>query len=68
VKVERRGGSPAEEILAVGGRNPDYLVAMGTHGKGFFPGIVLGSESRRIARRSAAPVLLVPAGDEAEVV
>lgn len=65
VRVEVRGGSPSDEILAVGGRDPNSLVVMGTHGKGFFPGIVLGSESRRVARRAAAPVLLVPATGEA---
>jgi len=64
VKVELRGGSPSEEILGMGGRNPDHLVVMGTHGKGFFPGIVLGSESRQVVRRAAAPVLLVPAIEE----
>lgn len=64
VKVELRGGSPSEEILGMGGRNPDHLVVMGTHGKGFFPGIVLGSESRQVVRRAAAPVLLVPALEE----
>ncbi len=64
VKLELRGGSPSEEILSLGGRNPDHLVVMGTHGKGFFPGIVLGSESRQVVRRAAAPVLLVPAVEE----
>jgi nucleotide-binding universal stress UspA family protein len=63
VQVELRGGSPSEEILAIGGRRPDQLVVMGTHGKGFFPGIVLGSESRNVVRQAAAPVLLVPVQD-----
>ncbi len=65
VRTLVRSGEPAEEILAAGGRNPHAMVVMATHGRGFFPEIVLGSESRRVARQAAAPVLLVPARAEA---
>lgn len=62
VKVEVRGGSPADEILSLGGRDPRNLVVMGTHGRGFLPEIVLGSQSRQVVRQASASVLLVPAG------
>ncbi len=66
VEVEVRGGSaPHEEILAVGGHDAESLVIMGTHGRGFFPEIVLGSESRQVVRRASAPLLLVPAEEVA---
>jgi nucleotide-binding universal stress UspA family protein len=66
VDVEVRGGTPAEEILAVGGRNASDLVVMGTQGKGVLPALVVGSESRNVVRHAAAGVLLVPAGITAE--
>lgn len=59
VDVEVRRGVPSEEILARGGRNPHTLVVMGTQGRGFLPELVLGSQSRRVVREAAAPVLLV---------
>jgi len=61
VQVEVRRGTPSEEILAAGARNSETLVVMGTHGRGFLPGIVLGSESRQVARRASARALLLPA-------
>jgi nucleotide-binding universal stress UspA family protein len=61
VKVEVRRGTPSEEILAAGGKSSENLVVMGTHGRGFLPGIVLGSESRQVVRRSSARALLIPA-------
>ncbi len=64
VRAVIRSGVPSEEVLAVGGRDPDSMVVMATQGRGFLPGIVLGSESRQVARRAAAPVLLVPSGKE----
>jgi nucleotide-binding universal stress UspA family protein len=60
VSVEVRGGTPSEEILALGGHNPDHLVVMGTQGRGFLPEIVMGSQSRQVVRLASAPVLLVP--------
>jgi nucleotide-binding universal stress UspA family protein len=66
VEVEVRGGTAAEEILNVGGRDTDSLVVMGTQGRGFLPEIVLGSQSRQVVRQAAAPVLLVPAAGAAQ--
>ena len=62
VEVRIRGGDPAEEILLSGAQDPDQIVVMGTHGRGFLPEIVLGSESRQVVRRAVARVLLIPSG------
>jgi nucleotide-binding universal stress UspA family protein len=66
VSCRVRVGQPDEEILAAGGDREDTLVVMGTHGRGFFPGALLGSVGRRVVRRAAARVLLVP-GEPPEV-
>jgi len=60
INIEIRSGSPAEEVLNLGGRNPHNMVVMGTQGRGNLPEIVLGSESRQVARLAASPILLVP--------
>ncbi|TVP74995.1 MAG: universal stress protein [Gemmatimonadales bacterium] len=60
-----RAGSPAEEILATGGNDAGTLVIMGTHGRGFLPEMVMGSESRQVVRRATGPVVLVPGAKEA---
>ncbi|MEX2532191.1 MAG: universal stress protein [Gemmatimonadota bacterium] len=57
-----RLGNPHEEILSAGGKDPAAMVVMATHGRGFLPEIVMGSESRQVARRASASVLLVPVG------
>jgi nucleotide-binding universal stress UspA family protein len=66
VEVEVRGGKPSEEILALGGLDAHTLVVMGTQGRGFLPGVVLGSESRQVVRSAAAGVLLIPADEDAD--
>ncbi|TVP45975.1 MAG: universal stress protein [Gemmatimonadales bacterium] len=63
VEVEVRGGTAAEEILNVGGRDYHSLVIMGTQGRGFLPEIVLGSQSRQVVRQASATVLLVPSAE-----
>jgi nucleotide-binding universal stress UspA family protein len=55
-----RTGIPYQEILDAGGNREDALVVMGTHGRGFFPGAVLGSVGRQVVRQAGARVLLVP--------
>jgi nucleotide-binding universal stress UspA family protein len=60
VRTEVRGGVPSEEILRAGGDSPDHLVIMGTTGRGTFPELLLGSQSRQVVRAAGAPVLLVP--------
>ncbi len=58
-------GTPYVEILKAGGNRVDALVVMGTHGRGFLPGVVLGSVGRQVVRHASARVLLLP-GDESE--
>ena len=53
-------GTPYEEILKAGGNRADAFVVMGTHGRGFLPGIVLGSVGRQVVRHASARVLLLP--------
>ena len=65
VNCRVRTGTPFEEILNAGGNKVDTMVVMGTHGRGFFPGVVLGSVGRQVVRQASARVLLVP-GDEPE--
>jgi nucleotide-binding universal stress UspA family protein len=64
VDVQVRMGVPHEEVLRFGGRKPDSLVVMGTHGKGFLPEMMVGSVSRQVVRHASARVLLVPAAPE----
>lgn len=60
VRAEVRGGTASEEILRAGGNSPDHLVIMGTTGRGTFPELLLGSQSRQVVRSAGAAVLLVP--------
>ena len=55
-----RTGTPHEAILKSGGKSVDSLVVMGTHGREFIPGVVLGSVGRQVVRQASARVLLVP--------
>lgn len=65
IKTVVRLGTPHEEILNAGGKDSSSMVVMGTHGRGFLPEIVMGSESRQVVRQASATVLLIPAKPEA---
>ncbi len=60
VHTEIAHGSPMEEILSRSAESPESLVVMGTQGRSLLPEVFLGSVSHAVARRSSAPVLLVP--------
>jgi len=60
VRAEIRAGIAADEILRAGGDSPDHLVIMGTTGRGTFPELLMGSQSRQVVRAAGAAVLLVP--------
>jgi nucleotide-binding universal stress UspA family protein len=54
-------GSPARAIVAAAGDKKCQLIVMGTHGRGFFSHLVLGSVAERVVRTAACPVLTVTA-------
>lgn len=60
VEVEQRSGSAVHEILAAAGDWKADLIAMGTHGRGGFERLVLGSVAEKILRKAPCAVLAVP--------
>ena len=52
-------GSPAEEIIALGRRHPNSLIAMTTHGRSGLQRWVLGSVTEKVVRGAENPVLVV---------
>jgi nucleotide-binding universal stress UspA family protein len=54
-------GYGAEEIIALGRKTPDNLIAMCSHGRSGIKRWVLGSVTEKVARHSGDPVLVVPA-------
>jgi len=48
------------DVIPNAASHPDTLVVMGTHGRGFLGGLVLGSVTRKLAEASRFPLLLVP--------
>jgi nucleotide-binding universal stress UspA family protein/CBS domain-containing protein len=55
-------GEPADVILKTEKREGADLVVMGTHGRGGFSRLVLGSVAERVLRQSSCPVLAVRHG------
>lgn len=53
-------GDPADQIVALAQRSGCDLIAMATHGHGFFADLLFGSVSRSVRHRVSMPVLLVP--------
>lgn len=60
VQIDLPFGHPKQEILARAAGDVS-LVVMGSQGRGYFGELLLGGVSHAIARRSEAPVLLIPA-------
>jgi nucleotide-binding universal stress UspA family protein len=56
-----RDGNAAKEILDLAGTLPADLLVMGTHGRGGFERLVLGSVAEKVLRKASCPVLTVPA-------
>ncbi len=52
-------GDPATEIAAAAEREACDLIAMATHGHGFFGDLIHGSVADKVRHRSMTPVLLV---------
>lgn len=64
---DTRLGAPADEILNYASQRDVDLIVMGTHGRGGFARMRLGSVAETIVRKSTCPVLTVHA-TEGEVV
>jgi nucleotide-binding universal stress UspA family protein len=60
-------GDPARALLEFGRASRAELVAAGTHGRGFFHRLVLGSVSTRLVRGAECSVLVVPPPTDAIV-
>jgi nucleotide-binding universal stress UspA family protein len=60
-RLEKRisTGRPAEEILKAAESGRCDLVIMGTHGRGGFERVLLGSVAERVVRKSRVPVMVV---------
>lgn len=61
VDIEIPYGNPKKEIVDRANRPDISLVVMGSQGRGYLEEVFLGSVSHEMARRSKAPLLLVPA-------
>ncbi len=61
IDIEVRYGVPSQEIVHMVEERDAQLVVMATQGRGFVGELVLGSVSHNVARRSVAPVLMIPA-------
>ncbi len=57
-----RGGYPAREVLDVADREHSDLIVLGTHGRGGFEHLLLGSVAEKVMRKAQCPVMVVPAG------
>ena len=62
-----REGSPAKEIVRLADEMPADLLVMGTHGRGGFERLVLGSVTEKVLRTTRSPVLTVSPGTERSV-
>lgn len=61
VDIRLESGEPAKAILAQADEGEYSLIVMGSTGKGFVKGVLMGSVSTEVTRHTALPVLLIPA-------
>jgi nucleotide-binding universal stress UspA family protein len=60
VDVELVTGNPAAKIVERAGAYEAHLIVMGTHGRGGFERLMIGSVAERVLHRAACPVLTIP--------
>jgi nucleotide-binding universal stress UspA family protein len=60
IECEAGEGDAVAEILARAEEIPSDLIVMGTHGRGGFERLVLGSVTEKVLRKATCPVLSVP--------
>ncbi|MDD2388863.1 MAG: universal stress protein [Desulfobacterales bacterium] len=53
-------GKPSDVIILEAEKNACDLIIMGTHGHGGFKETLMGSNSKRVIRKSKIPVLVIP--------
>jgi nucleotide-binding universal stress UspA family protein len=53
-------GQPAREILATAEKLHSDLIVLGTHGRGGFEHMLLGSVAEKVLRKATCPVMVVP--------
>jgi len=59
VEIVVKEGHAVEEILEMAHSGDHDIVVMGTHGRGFFAGAMMGNTARRVIRRCRIPVLVI---------
>src|SRR6185436_5024181 len=59
LNLEVRDGEPWREIRDAAERLPADLLVMGTHGRGGFEHLILGSVTEKVLRGVASPILTV---------
>jgi nucleotide-binding universal stress UspA family protein len=57
-------GNPAEAIVARANEIGAHMIIMGTHGRGGFRHLLLGSIAERVVRMATVPVLTVHAAEQ----
>jgi nucleotide-binding universal stress UspA family protein len=65
VEVAVEEGDVVRQILREADAMPADLIVMGTHGRGGFERLVLGSVTEKVLRKAPCPVLTVPPGQGA---
>lgn len=60
LKLKFREGVPEEQILTYCKRHPQKIIILGTHGKGYKEGDLLGSVTADVIERSEVPVFAFP--------
>jgi nucleotide-binding universal stress UspA family protein len=54
------GNNPARELLRLAKEREADAIVMGSHGRGRFTGVMLGSVSQRVIHDATVPVVIVP--------
>jgi nucleotide-binding universal stress UspA family protein len=62
VSCVAKEGFSADEIIAMGRKTPDNLIAMCTHGRSGVRRWMLGNVTKTVVRHSGDPVLVIRAG------
>lgn len=67
IDVALHEGTPAAEVLHQAEERAADLIVMGTHGRGGFERLMLGSVTEKVVRKASCPVLTIPPGVRGEI-